>query len=52
MDDFVSSMMGDVYGCEKLEKYDSEKLEKLKKLENDIFTNYTSNLNRKFTEWW
>lgn len=52
MDDYISSMIGDVYNCENFEKYDSKKLKKLKKLESDIFKEYTSNLNRKFTQWW
>jgi hypothetical protein len=48
----LENIINDIYGDVDVSHGNSDKQERLKKLESEMFSKYTMNYSKKFTAWW
>ena len=48
----LESIVNDIYGDVDVFKGDPDYQKELKKIESDMFSQYTMNYSKKFTAWW
>lgn len=52
MQEEINNILESIYGEVDVFEGDSEKQKELKKIESDMFSQYTMNYSKKFTAWW